>query len=237
VSTGKCRIVRRAEHRVIHNHDHPDDYELQVIQSLCYARSFESETVWVMVNAGGPAVEGFAGGSGVWAPLRGKIGGLDGEEGFMFVDVNTDLLKVCGPHDLIQSQPLTTRTPGSCTRSGRTLICGTPRRGQLMHLYRMRVGTSVQQGAISRPEITVGIAYRPMRSSGRRGECLCAHSISYSRQLSTLLTLIHPVQHPFQATPFSLDLALIEGKSRDPQISYECARVTTGYIGTRVVSQ
>ena len=79
---------------MIHNHDHPDDYELQVIQALCYARSFESETVWVMVNAGGPAVEGFAGGSGVWAPLRGKIGGLNGEEGLMFVDVNTDLLKV-----------------------------------------------------------------------------------------------------------------------------------------------
>ena len=81
--------------RFIHNHEHKPDYELQVISALCMARSFETETVWVMCNAGGDSIEGFAGGSGVWAPLRGRVGGADtSEEGLHLVDIDLGVLKV-----------------------------------------------------------------------------------------------------------------------------------------------
>lgn len=52
------------------------DYELDLVQSLCSARSFETETVCIHVNPGGPRDEGFMGGSGVWAPLMGRVGGF-----------------------------------------------------------------------------------------------------------------------------------------------------------------
>lgn len=86
--------MRAADSRIIHKYEHPDDYEVGVIHALSYARSFETETVWIMVNAGGDPAEGFAGGSGLWAPLRGKIGGLGVEEGLKIVEINTDVLKV-----------------------------------------------------------------------------------------------------------------------------------------------
>lgn len=71
------------------------DYELKVVQALCWARAFETETVFIHTNPGGSRDEGFMGGSGVWAPLRGKVGGFDGEEvGLRIVDVDLGVLKV-----------------------------------------------------------------------------------------------------------------------------------------------
>jgi hypothetical protein len=49
-----------------------------------------------MVNAGGPTEEGYIGGSGVWMPLKGKLGGFDNEEvGLRIVDVDLGVLDVC----------------------------------------------------------------------------------------------------------------------------------------------
>lgn len=48
-----------------------------------------------MCNAGGDETEGFIGGSGVWAPLRGKIGGpARSEDSLTMVDVDLAVLKV-----------------------------------------------------------------------------------------------------------------------------------------------
>ncbi|AAW46909.1 hypothetical protein CNBM0660 [Cryptococcus deneoformans B-3501A] len=78
---------------LIHNHPHPTDYETSVVSALCLTRAFETETVWIMCNAGGDAIEGFMGGSGVWAPLRGRVGGCGVEASLQIVDVETDVLK------------------------------------------------------------------------------------------------------------------------------------------------
>ncbi|WOO82226.1 putative nitrilase [Vanrija pseudolonga] len=77
----------------VSRHPHPDDYETSVLSALSYARSFETETVWVLSNAGGPAEEGFMGGSAVWAPLRGRVGGFPKSEvGVRLVEVDIDVL-------------------------------------------------------------------------------------------------------------------------------------------------
>lgn len=76
-------------------HTSDQDYELKLVQALCWSRSFETETIVIHVNPGGPREEGFMGGSGVWAPLKGKIGGYEREEvGVEFVDVDLGVIKV-----------------------------------------------------------------------------------------------------------------------------------------------
>ena len=77
-------------------HTKDQDYELKLVQALCWSRSFETETILIHVNPGGDRKEGgFMGGSGIWAPLKGKIGGYEREEvGVEFVDVELGLLKV-----------------------------------------------------------------------------------------------------------------------------------------------
>ncbi|KZP15746.1 carbon-nitrogen hydrolase [Athelia psychrophila] len=82
-------------------HSPPQDYELTLLQSLAYTRAFESETAVVMVNAGGPVAEGYIGGSGVWMPFKGMLGGVgvgegqDGEkvEGMRVVQVDLSVLR------------------------------------------------------------------------------------------------------------------------------------------------
>jgi hypothetical protein len=77
-------------------HTNDQDYELKLVQALCWSRSFETETILIHVNPGGPRKEGFMGGSGIWAPLKGKIGGYEKEEvGIEFVDVDLGVIKVC----------------------------------------------------------------------------------------------------------------------------------------------
>ena len=75
----------RLRHSASTEFDPSPDYELDLVKSLCYTRAFETETVLAMCNAGGPRSQGFAGGSGAWAPFKGKLtghamdcGGLDG---------------------------------------------------------------------------------------------------------------------------------------------------------------
>jgi len=96
------------------------DYELKLVQALCWSRSFETETVLIHVNPGGDRKEGgFMGGSGVWAPLKGKIGGYEREEvGLQFVDVDLGVLKVrhCFIVRLIRNKAKWCRMEGSCTR-------------------------------------------------------------------------------------------------------------------------
>lgn len=53
----------------------PTDYEYHLVQALAYARSFETETVLAMCNAGGDEPRGFMGGSGIWQPFKGKLKG------------------------------------------------------------------------------------------------------------------------------------------------------------------
>ncbi|WWD19408.1 hypothetical protein CI109_103868 [Kwoniella shandongensis] len=98
------------------HHANPPKYETEVLSTLSYARAFETETAWIMCNAGGPAKEGYIGGSGVWMPLKGKIGGYDGEEvGLKVVDVDLDVLKVSLTKRKLE---LTSRMHDGCTRSG-----------------------------------------------------------------------------------------------------------------------
>ncbi|ODN77925.1 hypothetical protein L202_05025 [Cryptococcus amylolentus CBS 6039] len=78
---------------LIHKHQHDPDYETTVVSALCLTRSFETETVFVMSNAGGDAREGFMGGSGVWAPLRGRVGGCGVGKEVKIVDVDVGVLK------------------------------------------------------------------------------------------------------------------------------------------------
>ncbi|WVN89073.1 uncharacterized protein L203_104289 [Cryptococcus depauperatus CBS 7841] len=78
---------------LIHKHPHPADYESSVVSALCLTRAFETETVWIMCNAGGDPMLGFMGGSGVWAPLRGRIEGCGVEPEVKTVDVDLGLLK------------------------------------------------------------------------------------------------------------------------------------------------
>lgn len=85
----------------ITSHSPPQDYELTLLQSLAYTRAFESETAVVMVNAGGPVAEGYIGGSGVWMPFKGMLGGVgvsggpdDGKtEGMRVVQVDLSVLR------------------------------------------------------------------------------------------------------------------------------------------------
>lgn len=75
------------------NHDHDPDYEKHLVQAWMFGRAVETESVWVLSNATGKPEDGYMGGSGVWAPLRGKVVGFDGvEEGVRFADV--DLVNV-----------------------------------------------------------------------------------------------------------------------------------------------
>ncbi|KAK4684937.1 hypothetical protein P7C73_g5227, partial [Tremellales sp. Uapishka_1] len=79
---------------MLSNHPHEARYEFSVVSSLCFARSFEAELVWIMCNAGGNASEGFMGGSAVWAPLQGRVGGFDDETtGVKVIDVDIKVLK------------------------------------------------------------------------------------------------------------------------------------------------
>lgn len=64
-----------------------------MVRSWCFARSVETETVWAMCNAGGASAE-FMGGSGVWQPLRGLVGGLEAAEGIQIVNIDMGVLKV-----------------------------------------------------------------------------------------------------------------------------------------------
>lgn len=66
-------LIRK--HRASSEFDPSPDYELDLVKSLCYTRAFETETVLAMCNAGGPRSEGFAGGSGAWAPFKGRLVG------------------------------------------------------------------------------------------------------------------------------------------------------------------
>lgn len=76
-------------------HTNDKDYELKLVQALCWARSFETETVVIHTNPGGSRDQGFMGGSGVWAPLRGKVGGFEGEKvGMEIVEVDMGVIKV-----------------------------------------------------------------------------------------------------------------------------------------------
>ena len=86
-----------ADSRVASKHTKDQDYELQLVQALCWSRSFETETILIHVNPGGDRKDGgFMGGSGIWAPLKGKIGGYEREEvGVEFVDVELGVLQVC----------------------------------------------------------------------------------------------------------------------------------------------
>lgn len=69
-------------------HDHEADYEKHLVQSWMFGRAVETESVWVLSNAAGGEKEGFMGGSGVWAPLRGKVAGFErAEEGIVVADV------------------------------------------------------------------------------------------------------------------------------------------------------
>ncbi|BEI81291.1 hypothetical protein CcaverHIS002_0204510 [Cutaneotrichosporon cavernicola] len=72
--------------------EHEPDYERKMVTSLCFARACETETVWVMCNPGGGGE--FMGGSGVWQPLRGRVGGFTASDvGIAYVDIDTDGLK------------------------------------------------------------------------------------------------------------------------------------------------
>lgn len=63
-----------------------------MVTSLCFARACETETIWAMCNPGGSG--GFMGGSGVWQPLRGRVGGFTASDvGVAYADVDTDSLQ------------------------------------------------------------------------------------------------------------------------------------------------
>lgn len=80
---------------MLSRHNKDPDYEFKVVQALALSRAFEGELVLTMVNAGGPREEGFMGGSGVWAPLLGRVDGFDASEvGMKIVEVDLDILKV-----------------------------------------------------------------------------------------------------------------------------------------------
>lgn len=80
---------------MLSKHNTDPNYELHLVQSLAYARAFESECVLITCNAGGDPQEGFMGGSGVWAPLLGRVGGFAGSEvGVKVVNVDMRVLKV-----------------------------------------------------------------------------------------------------------------------------------------------
>ena len=80
---------------ILEHHDNPPQYETETLAALSYARAFETETVLILCNAGGPVDEGYIGGSGIWMPLKGKVGGCKtvGVE-LAVVDVDLEVLKV-----------------------------------------------------------------------------------------------------------------------------------------------
>jgi predicted amidohydrolase len=66
-----------------------------VLAALSFARAFETETAWILCNAGGPAEEGYIGGSAVWMPLKGRVGGCTGvNTELAVVDVDLSVLQV-----------------------------------------------------------------------------------------------------------------------------------------------
>ncbi|WVQ95307.1 hypothetical protein IAU59_002402 [Kwoniella sp. CBS 9459] len=77
----------------IHKYEHDPQYETKLVSSLCFARCLETETVWIMCNAGGDPLEGFMGGSGVWVPLRGQVASCGVEAKLEIVDVDLKVLK------------------------------------------------------------------------------------------------------------------------------------------------
>lgn len=85
--------LRELTPRYLDEWPHTPDYEYQLVQALSFTRSVETETVYVMVNPGGPASD-HMGGSGVWSPLRGKVqGSFDGNDvGVSVVEVDLDVL-------------------------------------------------------------------------------------------------------------------------------------------------
>ncbi|WWC65304.1 uncharacterized protein I303_107921 [Kwoniella dejecticola CBS 10117] len=64
-----------------------------MVQSLCFARCAETETVWIMCNAGGDPLEGFMGGSGAWVPLRGKVASCEVGPKLEIVEIDLSVLK------------------------------------------------------------------------------------------------------------------------------------------------
>jgi hypothetical protein len=130
--------VRADQTRLIHNHPHQHNYETEVVSALCMVRSFETETVFVMCNAGGDEIEGFMGGSGVWAPLRGCVAKMGAAEGVQVVEVDPSVLKVgpagrCGAV-IADLMLIGRRTAGRRTRSERTGVAGRHREGVVMYV-------------------------------------------------------------------------------------------------------
>ncbi|WRT63098.1 uncharacterized protein IL334_000001 [Kwoniella shivajii] len=88
------RNLWHPERTIDKHHANPPRYETEILSSLSYARAFETETVWIMCNAGGLAKDGYIGGSSVWMPLKGKVGGCQNENvELAIVDVDLDILK------------------------------------------------------------------------------------------------------------------------------------------------
>ena len=108
------------------HHANPPSYETEILSSLSCVRAFETESVWIMCNAGGSADEGYIGGSGVWMPLKGKLAGVKGvDAGFEMVDVDMNVLKV----SWTCTRRLIPRMQGDCTRSGPRTTDRAPRGG------------------------------------------------------------------------------------------------------------
>ena len=114
-SCGK-RTQPLANNSILSKHNDDLQYEKKVVHSLCYARSFETETVLILSNAGGPDEQYYMGGSGVWLPLKGNTAALGYDEELSVVDVDTEVLKV----SLDPRTCTETRTRGRSTRSART---------------------------------------------------------------------------------------------------------------------
>lgn len=82
------------------NWSHIKDYEKTLLHSWMFSRAVETESVWALCNIGGDPQHGYMGGSGVWAPLRGNVGGVHGSEACLCVleiDMNVvkDAREVC----------------------------------------------------------------------------------------------------------------------------------------------
>ncbi len=75
-------------------HPHEADYERKLVQSWMFGRAVETESVWVLSNVAGEEGAGCMGGSGVWAPLRGRVAGFErAEEGIVYADVDLAVLQ------------------------------------------------------------------------------------------------------------------------------------------------
>lgn len=92
---GEQEMWAELRRTILEHHDNPPQYETETLAALSYARAFETETVWILCNAGGPAEEGYIGGSGIWMPLKGRVGGCQTVNAEMaIVDVDMEVLKV-----------------------------------------------------------------------------------------------------------------------------------------------